>query len=73
MKIKIDRTGDDVHISMKREPMAPERFTTVCGLVRGAIAGGVLLGIVHMVGVWGLVWGMGALVVGGLFNLMKGL
>lgn len=71
MKITLDRNGDDVHLEVERDPMPPERFKAVCKLVSAAIGGAVLLCAVHMVGIWGLVWAVGALVAVGLYKIMK--
>ncbi len=71
MKITLDRTGDDVHIQVERDPMPPERFTALCRLAGAAIGGAVFLGVVHMVGVWAIPWAVGALVAVGLYKLMK--
>ena len=69
MKIKIDIDGR--HLEYETDPMPPERFKAVCKLVGAAIGGVVLLCAVHMVGVWGLVWAVGALVAVGLYKIMK--
>ncbi|MBD5153611.1 MAG: hypothetical protein HDT15_11410 [Oscillibacter sp.] len=68
MKITIDRSGDGVHTTIEREPMPPERFEVVCKLVGLAIGGAVLLGAVHMVGIWAIAWAVGALVATGLYS-----
>ncbi len=70
MKITLDRTRDDVHMEVERDPMPPERFKAVCGLVGAAIGGAVLLGAVHLVGFWAIPWAAGALVAVGLYKLM---
>lgn len=71
MKITIDRNGDDIHMTVDREPMTPERFKVMCKLAGAAIGGAVLLGAIHMVGFWAIPCGMGALVAVGLYRLMK--
>jgi len=38
---------------------------------RGAIGGIVLLGAIHMIGVWAVVWAVGALVLVGLYKIMQ--
>ncbi len=70
MKITIDRSGDDVHFVVEREPMSPERFKAVCKLVGTAIGGAVLLGAIHLVGFWAIPWSVGVLVVVGLYKLL---
>lgn len=69
MKIKLD--VDSRVLEYEREPMSPERFSTVCKLVGTAIGGAVLLGAIHMVGFWAIPWAVGALVAVGLYRLMK--
>lgn len=69
MKIKLD--VDSRVLEYEREPMSPERFSTVCKLVGTAISGAVLLGAIHMVGFWAIPWAVGALVAVGLYRLMK--
>lgn len=69
MKIKLD--VDSRVLEYEREPMSPERFSTVYKLVGTAIGGAVLLGAIHMVGFWAIPWAVGALVAVGLYRLMK--
>lgn len=69
MKIKLD--VDSRVLEYERDPMSPERFSTVCKLVGAAIGGAVLLGAIHMVGFWAIPWAVGALVAVGLYRLMK--
>ena len=69
MKIRLD--VDNRSFEYEREPMPPERFTAVCKLARAAIGGAVLLGAVRMVGIWAIVWAVGALVAVGLYKLLK--
>ncbi len=71
MKIVLDRTGDDVHMEVDRDPMPPERFTALCKLAGGAIGGLSLLLAVRMVGVWALPWAAGALLLVGLYKLIR--
>ena len=68
MKITIDRTGDDFHVSLEREPMAPERFKAVCVLEGVAIGGVVLLVAIRMVGTWAI---GGTVVAQALYGLYK--
>ena len=71
MKITIDRKDDDVHMEVERDPMPPERFKAVCKLVGAAIGGVVLLGAIHMVGIWAIVWSVGALVLVGMYRILS--
>lgn len=71
MKITIDRNGDDVHMEVERDPMPPERFKAVCKLVGAAIGGVVLLGAIHMVGAWAIVWAVGALALTGIYRIIS--
>jgi len=71
MKITINRTGDDVHMEVERTPLPPERFTTLCKLTGDAIGGIVLLGAIRMIGVWAVVWAVGALLLVGLYKVMQ--
>ena len=56
----------------ERQPMSPERFNALCKLARAAIGGGVLLGAGGLVGIWAIVWAVGALVRVGLYRLFRG-
>ncbi len=69
MKIKLD--VEDKHFEYETTPLPPERFSALCKLAGAAIGGVVLLGAVHMIGVWAVAWAVGALVAVGLYQLMK--
>ncbi len=69
MKIRLD--VDDKHFEYERDSMPPERFTALCKLAGAAICGGVLLGAVRMIGAWGAAWGVGALLLVGLFKVIQ--
>ncbi len=69
VKIRLDVEGKV--FEYEREPMPPERFSAVCKLAGAAIGGAVLLGAVRMVGIWAIVWAVGALVAVGLYKLLK--
>ena len=69
VKIRLDVEGKV--FEYEREPMPPERFSAVCKLAGAAIGGSVLLGAVRMVGIWAIVWAVGALVAVGLYKLLK--
>jgi len=62
MKIHLEYNG--IVFELEHRPMPEGRFRALCRLALVAIAGGVLLGAVHMVGVWAIAWAVGALVVG---------
>ncbi len=70
MKVKCKR--GDCSIEFEHQPMPPERFNALCKLAGAAIGGGVLLLAVHMVGIWAIVWAVGALVLVGLYRLIRG-
>ncbi len=70
MKVTIDHNGDGIHVELKRDPLPPERFTALCKLALAAIAGDVLLGAIRMVGIWAIVWAVGALVAVGFYKMM---
>lgn len=69
VKIRLDVEGKV--FEYERELMHPERFSAVCKLAGAAIGGAVLLGAVRMVGIWAIVWAVGALVAVGLYKLLK--
>lgn len=64
VKIRLDVEGKV--FEYEREPMPPERFSAVCKLAGAAIGGAV-----RMVGIWAIVWAVGALVAVGLYKLLK--
>ncbi len=70
--MKITWKHGDRSVEFERQPMSPERFNALCKLARAAIGGGVLLGAVRMVGIWAIVWAVGALVLVGLYRLIRG-
>lgn len=69
MKVTIDRTGDDVHVSLERDPLPPERFKVVCKLVGAAIGGVVLLVAIRLVGTWAIGGAVLAQVFYGLYKM----
>jgi len=71
VKIRIDQTGNDVHIEAERDPMPQERFQALCKLAGAAIGGIVLLGAVRMIGAWAVAWAVGALLLAGLYKLIR--
>ena len=69
MKIKLEVDGKI--FEWDREPMPPERFKAVCKLVGVAICGAVLLGAIHMVGVWAIVGAVCAQILYGLYQIFQ--
>lgn len=67
MKIHIEHNGTS--ITIERAPMPPERFAILSKLAGAAIGGGVLLGAIHMIGVWAIGGALVALVAFGLYKL----
>lgn len=55
---------------LERKPMPEDHFQAVCKLAGATIGGAVLVTIVHMVGVWGIGWTVGALVLAGLYKIV---
>ncbi|MBD5168891.1 MAG: hypothetical protein HDT20_02005 [Oscillibacter sp.] len=70
MRITIDRNGDVVHTTIEPVPLPPERFEAVCKLAWATVGGAVLLGAVHMVGVWAIGGALGALLLRGLYETL---
>ena len=70
--MKVKWKHGDRSVEFERQPMSPERSNALCKLARAAIGGGVLLGAVRMVGIWAIVWAVGALVLVGLYRLIRG-
>jgi len=71
MRIHLEYHG--VVLEYEHRPMPEGRFRALCRLTLAAIAGAVLLGAVHMVGIWAIVWAVGALVAVGLYKMAKGM
>jgi len=71
--MKIHFELGDIVFEYEHRPMPEGRFRALCRLTLAAIAGGVLLGAVRMVGVWAIAWAVGALVAVGLFKMGKGM
>ena len=70
--MKVKWKHGDRSVEFEHQPMPPERFNALCKLAGAAIGGGVLLLAVHMVGIWAIVWAVGALVLVGLYRLIRG-
>ncbi len=67
MKIHLEYHG--VVFEYEHHPMPEGRFRALCSLAGAAIAGGVLLGAVHMVGIWAIAWAVVALLLMGIYKL----
>ena len=68
MRIRLEHNG--TVFEFERRPMEIGRFTVLCKLAGAAVGGAVLVALVHMLGVWGIVWPVGVLVLIGLYKLM---
>ena len=55
----------------ERRPMPEGRFRALCTLILSVLGGAVLLGLVHMLGVWGLVWPVGTLAMYGIYKIIQ--
>ena len=55
----------------ERRPMPEGRFRALYALSLAAIGGGVSLGAVALVGFWAIPWSVGALVLVGVYQLLK--
>ena len=71
--MKITWKHGDRSIEFERRPMPEGRFRALCSLALAAIAGGVFLGAVALVGVWAIAWAVGAFTLYGLYQMFKGL
>ncbi len=69
MKIHLEYNG--AVFVFEHRPMPEGRFRALCCLALVAIAGGVLLGAVRMVGIWAIVWAVGALVAVGFYKMAQ--
>ena len=68
MGIRLEHNG--TVFEFERRPMEIGRFTVLCKLAGAAVGGAVLVALVRMLGVWGIVWPVGVLVLIGLYKLM---
>ena len=68
MKIRLEHNS--TVFEFERGPMEIGRFTVLCKLAGAAVGGAVLVALVRMLGVWGIVWPVGVLVLIGLYKLM---
>ena len=66
MKIKLEMDGKS--FEYEREPMPPERFSALCRLAGGAIAGAVLLGAMRLDSLLTIVGAVVALILYGLYK-----
>lgn len=71
MRIYIEHNG--TVFEYEHRPMPEGRFRALCSLALAAIAGGVFLGAVALVGVWAIAWAVGAFTLYGLYQMFKGL
>jgi len=69
MKIRLEHNGTILEV--ERRPMPESRFRALCALGFAAIAGGVLLGLVHMVGAWAIAGALGALGMVGVYKAIQ--
>jgi len=69
--MKIHFELGDIVFEYEHRPMPEGRFRALCRLALAAIVGGALLGAVHMVGIWAIVWAVGALVAAGFCKMAK--
>ena len=68
MKIRLEHNS--TVFEFERGPMEIGRFAILCKLAGAVIGGAVLVALVRMLGVWGIVWPVGVLVLIGLYKLM---
>lgn len=69
--MKITWKHGDRSIEFEYRPMPEGRFRALCSLALAAIIGAVLLLLVHMLGVWGLVWPVGTLAMYGIYKIIQ--
>lgn len=69
MKIHIEHNG--TVLEYEHHPMPEGRFRALCSLALAAIAGGVFLGAIALVGVWAIVWAVCAFTLYGLYQGLK--
>lgn len=69
--MKIIWKHGDRSIEYEHHPMPEGRFRALCSLVLAAVAGGVFLGAIAMVGVWAIVHAVVALVVYGIYRIIQ--
>ena len=69
--MKITWKHGDRSIEFEHRPMPEGRFRALCSLALAAIIGAVLLLLVHMLGVWGLVWQVGTVAMYGIYKIIQ--
>ena len=69
MKIRLEHNG--TVFEFERQRMEIGRFAILCKLAGAVIGGAVLVALVRMLGVWGIVWPVGALALIGLYKMMQ--
>lgn len=60
--MKIHLKYGDASFKFERPPMEQERFTALCKLAGFAVCGGAVVATTYLLGVWGLIWPLAALV-----------
>lgn len=68
MKIRLERNG--TVFEYDRKPMEIGRFTILSRLAGTMICGAALLGLVRMLGLWGLIWSLVGMVLVGVYRLI---
>lgn len=69
--MKITLAHGDTYLEITRCPLSKKRFKCVYRLAGAAIGGAVLVALVHMLGLWGLLWSLAGLVLVGLYRLLS--
>lgn len=70
MRIHFEHNGNV--FDFERQPMEISRFAILCQLAGTTVGGVVLVALVHMLGLWGLVWSLAGLVLVGVYRLIRG-
>ena len=69
MRIHLEHNGNVFEFD--RQPMEISRFAILCQLAGTTVGGVVLVRLVHMLGLWGLIWSLGGLVLVGVYRLIR--